>query len=279
MNARIFVILTVMALLLIACEATLSQKYSELEERSFAVGDAPTLTVDNFAGDVTVRAGEGDTIHVVATKRAARKSNLEKIEVEMTERDDGLEIKTDKPSGTKNVSVDLEITAPASTRLDLHTGAGDAIVRDIGGDMRVDSGAGDVEIDDANGEIDAHTGAGDIDVRDVTGPIYLDTGAGDIDVRDATGVVRLDTGAGDIDYGGRPQGDCRFETGAGDIKLRLPADVNVEVDLDTGVGDIDVALNVDGKVSKQEVKGTIGSSDEGEIRAHTGAGDIDLISQ
>jgi DUF4097 and DUF4098 domain-containing protein YvlB len=260
MKKQTLVILAVLALLLAACDG-LSQKYSEALEESFAVGDAPTLTVDNFAGAVTVRAGESGTIRVVATKRAAREKDLDRIEVEMKEQDGGVAIETDRPSGWKNASVELEITAPANTRVDLYTGAGDVIVRDLSGKVRVDSGAGDVEIDGASGEVDAHTGAGDIDVRD------------------ASGLVRLDTGAGDIDYQGQPRGDCRFDTGAGSIKLRLPDDVNVTVDLDTGAGDIDVDMDVDGKVSKREVRGTIGSGDEGEIRAHTGAGDIDLISQ
>jgi hypothetical protein len=242
MMNRKWVILVILVLLLAAC-GTLSERESEVEEASFAVGDTPTLVVDNFAGDVTVRAGESGTIRVVATKWAGREKDLDRIEVRMDERDGEVEVITDPPSGWKNVSVDLEITAPAGTRAELRSGAGDVIVRDLEGDVRADSGAGDVDIRGASGEIDAHTGAGS------------------------------------IDYEGRPQGSCRFETGAGSIKLRVPDDVNVEVDLDTGVGSVDVSLPVDGQVSKDRVRGTIGSGDEGEIRARTGAGSIDLIGR
>lgn len=260
MNKQTLVILALLAILLTACGG-LSQKYEEELDESFAVGDRPVLMVDNFAGDVIVHAGESGSIHVIAVKRSAREKDLDRIEVDMIKRDGGLDVITDPPSGLKNVSVDLEITIPLNADLDLHTGAGDIIVRDVQGDVRADSGAGDVDVRDVIGELDAHTGAGSIDVRRVIG------------------TVDLDTGAGSIDYRGAPQGYCRFNTGAGSIEIELPADANLELDLDTGVGDIDVDMFVDGTQSSRKVRGTIGDGSEGEIRAHTGAGNIDVTSQ
>lgn len=261
MKRQTLVMLAVLTLLLVACGG-LTQKYSEELEESFAVGEAPMLTVENFAGDVIVHAGEEGSIQVIATKRSAREKDLERIEVDMRDLDGEVEVVTDPPSGLKNVSVDLEITVPTSAHVDLHTGAGDIIVRDLAGDVRADCGAGDVDVRGTSGEIDAHTGAGSIDVRR------------------AVGAVHLDVNAGSINYQGTPQGDCRFDAGAGSIKIRVSNDVNIEVDLDTSAGDIDVDnMDVDGKVSNRKVRGTIGSGDEGEIRAHTDVGNIDLIGE
>ncbi len=144
MNKQTLVALAVLALLLAACG--MSQKYSEELQESFAVGDAPMLIVDNFAGDVVVRTGESGAMRVVAIKRAAREKDLDRIEVEMKEQDGGLEIITDPPSGWKSASVDLEITVPTSTHVDLHTDAGDVIVRGLEGDVRADSSAGDIDL-------------------------------------------------------------------------------------------------------------------------------------
>lgn len=240
---KIFIMLLATLALSVAACGGLRQRYSDTVEESFAVGETPTLSVDNFAGDVIVRTGESRTVRVAATKRAAREKDLDRIDVLMEERDGEVSVETDPPSGLKNVSVDLEITVPSGATVDLHTGAGDIIVRDLDGDVRADSGAGDVDVRGTTGEIDAHTGAGS------------------------------------IDYRGRPRGNCRFDVGAGSIKLRLPDDVNVELDLDVGAGDIDVEFSVDGKVSNRQVTGTIGNGVDGEIRAHTGAGSIDLVSQ
>jgi hypothetical protein len=215
--------------------------HSERSEEAYAAGDAPSLKIDNFAGNVIVRTGQSGAIRVAATRKAQSKDDLDRIEVEVSERDGGLVIKTEKPSSLNSVSVDLEITTPAGTRLDAHTGAGN------------------VDIDGVTGEIDVHSGAGDLDVRG------------------AASTARLDTGAGSIGYQGTPQGECRFETGAGNITLTLPAGLNVQVDLDTGTGDIDVDFAVDGQVTRQEVLGTIGSGAQGTIYAHTGAGNIDVV--
>jgi hypothetical protein len=218
---------------------------SERTEETFDLGAAPYLELDSFAGNVTVRAGEGDTIRVVATKRARRASHLEDVEIRWDEREDGLRIETKvHRRGLANVSVGFEITVPAGARLDL------------------DTAAGNISIDNVTGEIRAHSSAGNVDVGG------------------ASATVDLDTGAGNIDYEGTPRGDCRFDTGAGNITLRLPSDVNVQVNLDTGVGVVSLGgFDVDGHVSRGEVDGTIGSGVQGSIRADTGAGNISLVQR
>ena len=214
---------------------------SERIEESFTVGDAPSLRIDSFAGNVTVRTGQSGVIGVAATKRAGSQGDLDRIEVRVSELDGGLVVKTEKPQSLINAVVDLEITAPAGTHLDAQTGAGN------------------VDIDGIAGEIDAHSGAGNLDVRG------------------AAGTARLDTGAGNIGYQGTPQGDCRFQSGAGNITLALPADPDVQVDLNTGMGNIDVDFAVDGTATGRQVRGVIGSGSQGTIYAQAGAGNIDVV--
>jgi DUF4097 and DUF4098 domain-containing protein YvlB len=214
---------------------------SERIQEEFAVGEAPSLEIDNFAGNVTVRTGQSGAVRVTATKKVRRMADLDRIEVDVSERDGGLVIKTENPRRLNAASVELEITTPAGSRLD------------------ADTGAGNVDIDGITGEIDAHSGAGNVDVRG------------------AASCARLDTGAGNVRYQGTPQGECRFETGAGNIVLTLPADTNVQVDLEAGVGNIDVDFVVDGRVTGQEVEGVIGSGAEGTIYARSGAGNIDVV--
>jgi hypothetical protein len=230
-------------------------------ERSFELGREPRLEIDNFAGKVTVRAGESDTLRVIATKRRQGLADLGRIEIDWDESEDGLVIRTRKPASLGNVSVEFEVTAPAGTRLAVKTGAGNTEVVGLSGGVKVATGAGGIVIEDVSAEIEAQTGAGGINVRG------------------ASGRVQLHTGAGGIDYEGRPLGDCRFETGAGGIDLFLPGDVNVMVDLDTGLGSIDVDFVMEGRATKRAVKGAIGTGAEGSIYAHTGTGGISVRRQ
>jgi len=216
----------------------LGGQYRERTEQTFQVGDAPVLDIDNFAGAVTVRPGEGPVVRVVATSKASSRSRLERITVSLTQEGDRVVIKTQKSLSTDNASVDLEITAPAGSRVDLSTGAGS------------------------------------VDVRDIGGPIDIHSGAGAIEVRGAQGIARLDLGAGQIVYEGSPSGDCRFQTGAGEIILTVPADLNAQVDLSTGIGSVSVNMPVRGRVSIRSVEGTFGDGSQGSIQAHTGAGSV-----
>jgi hypothetical protein len=244
-------------------------------ERTFEVGRAPDLKIDNFAGRVTVHAGEGSSIRVIAVKKGP--GSGDRIQVTMEEREGGLLIKTEKPRGLSSASVDLDITAPPGTRLDLDTGAGSVSVEGIQGGAGVHTGSGSITALDLAGRVKLDSGSGSVTMEGVRGEIDAHTGAGSMEARGAAGRVSLDSGSGSIAYQGAPAGDCRFETGSGSITLELPADLSMEVQLDTGSGTIDAGFDVVGTVSRKEVEGVVGDGSQGSIRAHTGAGSIDLI--
>jgi hypothetical protein len=210
--------------------------------QTFEVDASPTLEMDSFAGNITVRAGAEGTIQVTATRHARRASDLDEIEVDFDESGDGLSITTRlRRRSLSNTYVEFDIAVPAGTDLALKLGAGNVVIDDV---------------------------QGDIEVRN---------GAGEIDIRGARGVARVELGAGGIDYEGEPQGECRFQTGAGAITLRLPGDLNAEIDLDTGIGEVDVSgFDVDGQVSRGKAQGTIGRGGGTSIYAHTAAGSVEL---
>ncbi len=212
----------------------------EQVEQVFEAGKDPYLDIINFAGEITIRAGEGDTIRIVATKWTSRSSLLDRIYVDMTEDRGQITVRTRKADNLGNAHVELEIIAPPGTELSLRTGAGN------------------------------------IEVRGISNSIDARTGAGNIDVVGARGSVRLVTGAGEVRYEGKPVGRCSFECGAGDIRLRLPADPDVRVDLGVGMGSIDVGYYVDGSSSTRSVTGVIGDGSQATIYAHSGVGSISV---
>jgi hypothetical protein len=231
-------------------------------ERTFAVDDAPRLTVDNFAGAVSVRASESGVIRVIAIKTAPRARNLNWTEMGISESRAGLAI---RPNERLNTSIRLEITTPADTHAELGTTFGNVDVRGLSGKVNVGNVIGSVMIADVTGEI--HAGS-------AVAPF--------IDVHRATGPVHLSAGTGGLRYEGTPRGECSFRVGSGRITLVLPADLNAEIDLKTGGGSIDVEFDVDAQVTggeMKELKGAIGSGDQAEITALLGGGDIHLVQR
>ena len=214
----------------------------ETTEQVLVVGDEPLLETHNFAGDITVRSGESGEIRLIVTKRATSRNGLDRIDVDASERDGGVRVETSHPGmQTGSVSAKIEAFVPADTELDLHTGAGN------------------------------------VHITGVQGPISARAGAGNVRVQGAAAPVTLETGAGDIDYEGEPQSECSFDNGAGNIRLALPADANVEIELTTGIGSVDVeGFDVAGEIDSREAVGVIGTGEEATLKAHTGAGNVNL---
>ena len=284
----------------------------------YEVGPSPSLTIDNFAGSITVTAGESGAIDVIARKQGRRQRDLDRIEVNIRPQDGGLAIETRQPPGVSRAMVQLEIRTPSDTRLEARTGSGSIVVRglrggaqvdtgsgslalsDLAGDLKahtgtgsvkvegvqgkacVDSGSGSLRLYAIHGELEASTGSGSVEIADVQGGLDAHTGSGSIDVREAIGgPVNVDTGSGRIQYTGRAAGPCRFETGSGDVTLNLPANLNMTIDLHTSTGQIEFNYELDGRVTAggKTVKGIVGSGERGKIYARTGSGDIRLVPQ
>jgi hypothetical protein len=288
-------LVAIVALCMVAGGASSSHRYAETYVARVAVGgDTLALTVDNANGDVAVRAGSQGHIQVVATKRASQRADLERIMLQMAEGSRGLQVRTGVPCGLNNYAIHFQITVPPGTPVTLRTGAGDVRARGTAERVTVVTGGGDVDVCDARDGVDVRTRGGDVAIRNTdgqlrvhtdggtiqihaaTGQIRADTGGGDIQARDVAGEIDVETGSGTIEYRGWPQGSCRFETGSGDIELRLPADLNVRLELKARNGDLHVGWPVDGQVSPRRVRGTIGRGDTGEILANSGKGDITL---
>jgi hypothetical protein len=143
-------------------------KYSERSDSTFAVGDSSALEIGNFAGKVTVKPANPGFVHVIAEKWAGRIGDLDAIQIEMIELQNGVSISTENPSGLNNVSVDIQATVPIDTRPTVQAGAGEIDY----------TGQGE-------GECFFATGAGSITIRlpaNVNIEVHLSVGAGTISV-------------------------------------------------------------------------------------------------
>jgi hypothetical protein len=118
----------------------------------------------------------------------------------------------------------------------------------------------------------------------MVGDIRAHVDTGNVDVRAAEGVAQLGVGVGNVRYTGRPAGACAFAAGAGNVALELAADTEARVDLKTGVGKVDVGPRVRGLVTPRYVKGiivggdrgTVEASDQADIYASCGVGNVSL---
>lgn len=158
-----------------------------------------SLTISSPQGDLTIRAGDAAELRVVAQKHivADRQEDAKKlageIHVRVTETPSGMEIRHDfDTTGPGRVKrVDLEVTVPARTNLQLSTNRGDIHVSGMQGEIRLTARFGDVELQAIKGKTEVDLSRGSIRVANLDGNLRL-TGRGDeVDLADITGEANI----------------------------------------------------------------------------------------
>lgn len=192
-----------------------------------------------------------------------------------------------------NVNGELELRTHASAirargtrgRLTARTGSGDVHLDDIESErVQASTGSGDVELIGVRStELRASTGSGDIEGREVRAERFEgSTGSGDIRLESLSGDdLRTSTGSGSVRLGLlRVPRDLTARTGSGSVTLALPANPNVELDVRTGSGGIstDFPVTMD-QVRRNELRGRIGTGNDGRLRVSTGSGSVRLQRQ
>jgi Putative adhesin len=296
-------------------------------ERSLQVTGAVDLEVSSGSGNITIHTGGSNTVSVSAKMRASGSSwlfgggdveeRIRRIEQHPPIEQQGNVIRIGKFEDrelSRNISIDYDVTVPAQTKLNTHTGSGDQQIsgvqlsvtaktgsgnitaENLGADAHLGSGSGDVKVNSIKGGLHAETGSGNIRAQGVSGEIVANTGSGDIEMHQAApgdvrvetgsgnvrlynvkGGLRADTGSGDIHAEGEATHDWRLGAGSGNITLRLPSSASFNLDARTSSGTLKVnhPVTMQGAMSRNHIQGKVGNGGV-LLDMHTGSGDINI---
>jgi DUF4097 and DUF4098 domain-containing protein YvlB len=158
-------------------------------------------------GDVTVHAGDGDTLVVTATKsgpganESSAQERMKEVAVAIDPRGNGVlihPIRTDSAPG--GVSVDIDVRVPKASLLSIDAAHGDISVSGVSGNIDVRSGNGDTEIHDAGADVSVESESGDIHITGVGGNLRLSGRGDDVEIDDVAGNAAIDGAfSGDIE--------------------------------------------------------------------------------
>ena len=296
-------------------------------ERTLQVNGPVELEVSSGSGNITVHQGGNGSLYVSARLHANSGSwifgggnveeRIHKIEQNPPIVQNGNTItigKMDDRELTRNISIDYDVTVPAQTHLNSHTGSGDQqitglqlpvtaktgsgdiAVERITGDTRISSGSGNLKVNSVKGVLYCDTGSGNVRAQDVTGDVVASTGSGNIEVQQSgggsakaetgSGTIRLNgvkgglqahAGSGDIHVDGEPTSDWRLGAGSGNITLKIPAQASFNIDARTSSGSLTVhhPITMQGSLSHNHLQGKAGNGGV-LVDLHTGSGDIDV---
>ncbi len=288
------------------------ERHEEKFEKTEALARDGKVFLSNISGDNVIKTWKENRVRILALKvsqastAAKAKENAAEVAIEVTREGDTLRIETKYPKrrtpwggqDSINVSVDYEVWVPEGASVEVRSVSGDVDVAAIGGKARIHCVSGDVDLLGAAGA-DVDLVSGDLTVKNITGDAYVKAVSGDIRMSGIKGSVGAESVSGDIEMTGvsdaaavtgksvsgniryegviLPGGRYELKIHSGTIEMLIPASSSFELEADTFNGAIDseFEIQVIGKISPREVRGTVGKGGAA-VRLKSFSGDIEL---
>jgi DUF4097 and DUF4098 domain-containing protein YvlB len=257
-------------------------------DRTLTVSGQADLYVSTGSGHIKINAGSDNQITVKAHVHAGSwggsdvDSRIRQIVANPPIQQSGNTVRIGETTDRtlyNNISIDYEITAPASVALNLRSGSGDVEVEHLGRFLSATSGSGSVRAHGVHGPANLQTGSGDIELQEeAAGEVKAQTGSGSIRINGLNGALTARTGSGDIEADGHLTGAARLSSGSGSVRLNLAPDAHFDLEGSTGSGSIHVHFpnapqqNSD---SRHHLTGAVNGGGP-VLEARTGSGDIEI---
>lgn len=243
MKSRTFIF----AIALLA-SGSLFASVTEEETFSYKLNDGGRFSISNVNGSIVVTGGSGDSVEIIAIKKADSQKELDEIEIEISHTDNEITVETELGEsdhwysrGSNSGSVKYEVIVPEGTELD-----------------SVETVNGNVNISGVSGKVVAESVNGDLDISDLAGDVGLSTVNGSIDA-----VFRVL----------EDEQRVKAETVNGRVTIKLPEKSDVEISADTLNGGIHA-----GDFELEVEKGFVGSDLNGKIGNGSARLNIDTVN-
>jgi len=245
------------ALLLIA-----SASHAQVIEQTFDARSGGHLTLDTDIGTIHIKSHSDAQVLVKVRIEGADEGDMA-VTFDANDGDVAIEGKL-KGSGwgsgwgsSRGLRVSYDITVPQNYNLNLDTSGGSIDIQDLIGNVDANTSGGSISLGHIDGEVDVDTSGGSIDVDAVSGNLNAHTSGGSIR-------ARLDK---------QPTGDNELSTSGGSIKVYLFAEIKVDLSASTSGGRVKTDFDVDGRVDKQKIRGTINGGGP-RLRLSTSGGSV-----
>jgi DUF4097 and DUF4098 domain-containing protein YvlB len=235
-------------------------------DQTVTVARGTRLLIDNFAGEVTVRGWDRDSVRVQARHASRAKVNLRTVPT-------GLRVSSSAEHGPPG-SIDYEISAPVwmaikvdgqfnfvtiegtQAEVSVETIRGDVVVKG-GNGVTAKSVEGDVTVEGAKGKITLNSINQGVTINGASGEIYAETVNGPIVLsRIDAANVEASTINGNITYEGSAvnSGRYRLTSHNGSITVAVPESSNATFAVRSYHGGFNSNLPVKGGVDPREVR-------------------------
>ena len=249
-----------------------------LQDDTFKVGEAPRVVIKNDNGRVRCEVGDEGAVRVRAILK-----NPRSVKYSVFQEGDVVTVEA-KSKGKSSLlgffgrrgSVDIVVTAPRATALDIRTGNGAVEASGFESESSVRTANGRIALQHMKGGLDVVATNGKISLGACEGDVIARTTNGPIKVEDAMGSINASTVNGPLTFSGEllPSGNSKLKTVNGPVGVTLLGQLSLKVDASCVAGRVKSELP-GLKASGRSLEGTIGEG-EAELVVRTVNGLINL---
>ena len=253
-------------------------------QKDYNLAPGGTVSISSVSGDISVSGGNVATLSVRAIREGRDKDAVEIVD-ESTPDHVSLKVRYPKDGGNYQASVRFMVQVPNGSRYKydkLTTASGNIEVSNVAGELMANTASGDVTIGQFQGNVTVNAASGDLKISNIQGDVQANSASGDVEILGAAGMVSAKTASGDVKaeltrVDG--SGEMKFASASGDVTVKVPDQLNAQVQLSTGSGEIksDLPLNVE----KMEGGGKKASASFGAgtviLKMSAASGDIHLV--
>jgi DUF4097 and DUF4098 domain-containing protein YvlB len=194
-----------MAFALIALISAASASAQDFQ-KSYSLNAGGQIKIGNISGDIVVTGYDGNAVLVTATKEGR---DSDKIDVEDLSSGNRIDVRVRYPKHCNcNASINFKVQVPRSISYDFEG---------------ISSVSGSVEMQDVTGSVHATSVSGEVRVKDVTGSVNATSVSGSVEVE----IQKLSG-----------NDDMKFSSVSGSVNVRLPGNVDADVDMSTMSGSL-----------------------------------------
>lgn len=277
------------------------------QTKTLALGATGDLSLQNVAGDITVKTSGGRdvSVEIVRVSRgrteADAKLGLERVTAEITTRGERGTVTAryqDDRRPPYSVSVAYNVTAPAGTRVTIETVSGGVRVSGLQGELTVKTVSGHVEVASCASVPAVRTISGNVTLRDVQSPSRLDVNSisasilieglktprleasvisGSVTAHNVQAEgAKLGSLSGNIEFSGSvsPKGRYEFTAHSGNVRLGVTGGFDLEASAFSGRVETDPALGISRTGPNQRMLRGTAAGGGGAITAKTFSGSI-----
>lgn len=251
---KIFIPMCVVSFIAFGISVAVFGTNDSVSDDEISIGDNSTVLTEDYeaididvgAYDCTLKSGSGDvtTVYVSGDKADRIKAKVSGGTLKVYS--DGKWFKFGFGFWNSSTSVTVEVPEKVYEELKVHTGAGDAYVKNISADsVLLDVSAGKLEYiqpEHVVSSLDVHVSAGKLIARNAASREYsVDVSAGNAEVYGLTGSGSIDVSAGSAKaYLAELNGSCDIDVSAGNATLGVPGNASARIDCSRSAGSIEI---------------------------------------